>query len=256
MKTKHYLVSFIGVFFTLVAIFGCTNDTYNSIESKSEHLAINHEINHQALTKSEQQTLYKAFSRLDIVMKENGNIILNTKCGKEINISENIYNYYKKSIENHNQNTKISIKTRNYALNDSTSTGESEWEVDSAGCLLYCIEDVMNSFGIQIPYENIKQNLINHNLFDNGVAPENAYNALSLYFHVNYGNPPYDEQNNPGRRYIMSIWQDVQNERQYHAVEYIASNNGVAIYYDPQRQCNGYCDMNQIFRFFYVSQKY
>lgn len=254
MKTKHYYLSLIAVVFILTTIIGCNNDINDSPKSYSEYLSINHEIDHKTLTKSEQQTLYKAFSRLNIVMNEYGIIILNTKSGKEINISENIYNYYKKSIENHNQDTKISIKTRIYYDNDSTSIGETE--VDSSGCLLYCIQDVMSYFGNNIPYDNIKQNLINHNLYDNGVAPENAYDALSLYFHVNYGNPPYDEQNNTRRKYIMSIWHDTEYERQYHAVEYLRSNNGVAFYYDPQRNCIGYCDMNQIFQFFYISKKY
>lgn len=255
MRTRN--LSLIGILFILITFFGCSNDVNNTPVSFSKYLTINHGIECKTLSKSEQKTLYKAFSRLDVCTTEDGFIVLNTKSGKDINISENIYNYYKDIIGSFNKNVGINIRTRFYFSNDSTATGDMELEVDSAGCLLYCIQDVMNSFGKYIPYEEIKQNLINHNLYDNGVAAEDAYKALGLYFKVNRANPPYDEQNVQGRHYIMSIWQDIQNEeRQYHAVEYLASNKGVVIYYDPQRGCNGVCDMNQIFQFFYVTQKF
>lgn len=258
MKKKQFVILFgVVVFVFLLTIFGCSETDNEVSMDKTEYLSVDHPIDFNQLTSSEKEIVFKAFSRFTIKTSKEGYVIIKQKSGKEINISENIFAFYKKMFDEHNRSIPVKISTR-YALpSDSDYVGDVNEALDSAGCVIYSIQGVLGRMGTNIPYDDIKQNLISRGLFNDGVAYTDMYAVLNCYFNASFANPPYEQKYDENKYYIMSIWKDQGNgERSYHSVEFRSSNDGHFIYYDYQINDIGTCDMNNVFQFFSIYRKY
>lgn len=257
MKLRKFSVLFgVVILVFLLTIFSCSEIGNEISVDKSEYLSVNHSIDFNTLSNSEREAVIKAFSRFSITTTKEGYIIIKEKSGSEINISENIYDFYKKMFDEHNKSIPLKISTR-YALpSDSDYVGDENAAVDSAGCVIYSIQGVLYKMGTTVPYDEIKRELMAKGLYNDGVAAGDMPAALGLFFNVSPQTPPYDQNYNYNRHYIMSVWQNVSDYRfEYHCVEFMSSNDGLCSYYDYQNRCYGICDVSQVFQFYYVTGK-
>ena len=93
----------------IAIIVSCQHEGCEKISSEIEFLTINHDITGTTLTTSEKSILQKALLRLDFVKGENGSYSIVQKSGKEVRISEPIYNFFKNIFEAYQIKNKINI---------------------------------------------------------------------------------------------------------------------------------------------------
>ena len=121
MKTQKFIYSIFILSLTCVVMFiGCQKeDTFYELNDRETYLTLSSNVNFDKLTKEDLEIISLAFFRLNIRENEYGLLEIVQKKGKDINISEELFNYFQSIAESSNKKivseirfTRSSISTR------------------------------------------------------------------------------------------------------------------------------------------------
>lgn len=222
-KTFFFLALLLMV---MISVGSCQQESKDVQPTFSDYLSINHEINYSKLSKSEQQIIYEAFKRLTFVETGYGMMEIKQRSGAEVNISENIYNFFDKIVRGTN------LKTR--ALEDSCGDGGR-----GKDCVIQSIYGILKDMGItDISTGDIEKKLDEHGYYwgdDLGTFRSSISGALKLFFTVTpigestYSDKSYTIQPNEGHYFVV---QNTSNG--FHAETVLWSYGGCFVCRDDQ----------------------
>lgn len=237
------IICFILLLLTMSFSFGsCQQEDETQANIYGENLVLKSFSNLNELSKQEQLILFRAFSRLDFVQTKDGFYKLKQKNGKEVNISENIYQYFRKIIAK--TNTKMEASAIQYTRlgvwdTDSTAAGEDEYSTNN-DCVIFVIQSLLNEFGdFTTTLEDIRTQLTRLGYYspDKGTYGSCVQSALSCYFNVipisnidNFIKGP----ENTDKYCAIGRYSLGNNQYDYHAGVVNWSYNGTITYSDTQ----------------------
>lgn len=106
MKKIKLINSVTLLFFvSLVAFVSCQQeDGFNDLYDDEAYLSLSSNVNYDQLTNAELKILFEAFARLKIKENEDGLLEIVQNCGRDINISEDLFHYFLSIKEKSNEN--------------------------------------------------------------------------------------------------------------------------------------------------------
>lgn len=229
MKRLTYLIIFSSIL--LMSVFvGCEQDdlieqeSINKCNEKWTYLSLPPEADFDNLTKEEYEVICQAFFRLDIKESEDGLLEIIPNSGKELNISNELYDYFQLILEDANENKLSEICFRRN--NIKTRASESETQKAPTDCVARSI-----AYATGQNYEEIS-NWINERYKNNGVPSDKFYEVMR-HFNPNgvqIGLSMFSEMrimDPTGSKYIIVL-------NLGHAVNVIAKTGENIYYRDPQ----------------------
>lgn len=231
---KKLIYAVLIAIFAMLVVESCQQDHHMPDQRfASEYLAIDHEIDIEKLTNSEKTTLFKAFGRVATVLDEDGSISFIHMSGKELNMSESIYEYFKKSVENVLFEKVVTRCSEN--LDDSC--GVYEGEKRDNDCLLYTIEAILLDMKItSYTIDKIRNELTIAGYYSpkEGVRISNLNDALRLFFQIDVIEKPKNLILKwPNDEHFIVI-RNTADEGVFHAGTLKAIQNGGVWYRDDQ----------------------
>lgn len=230
MKTQKFIYSIFILSLTCVVMFiGCQKeDTFYELNDRETYLTLSSNVNFDKLTKEDLEIISLAFFRLNIRENEYGLLEIVQKKGKDINISEELFNYFQSIAESNNKKIMSEIRfTRS-----SISTRE-EIEITYTDCVA---RSIVYATGLR--YEDVNS-WITNTYGSNGV-PSNQFYFTMNHFCDNGAQVPLSMFN------AMDITGDSNNKyviviNGVHAVNIVAKTGSDILYYDAQTGGYGFC---------------
>nr|WP_302828847.1 hypothetical protein [uncultured Bacteroides sp.] len=182
------------------------------------------------MSKEEMTNLGKAYYRLDII-EEEGLFYIKQKSGVEINISEELFQYFVTLIKEMNNRfvmEKIELMLPRTRTNDEGSNGGRN------DCVAHTVTAVLSSFGRSTSVGDVS-GWIEGQYGNDGVPFNEMSNVLNHYFRANSVPIPMGYTHdfaNPVNQLIGVL----ENEGSAHAVTIIAVNGSTVFYRDDQNQ--------------------
>lgn len=138
-------ILFISTMILMGIIVGsCQQEEADTVKNSQSFLSIEHPIIFSQLSSYEKQIMAEAFLRLTIVKDNDGTVRFEQKTAEEVNVSDEIFDFFVKTLENTNKKylELVSCKTRTGVWdNDSTaSDNEQEKGVD---CVVRSIFNIL-----------------------------------------------------------------------------------------------------------------
>lgn len=239
---KKIIYYFFVLLLTSFYLGSCQQDSEEKANERSEQLVLAPFTDVSKLNKQEQQILIKAFSRLTIVKTESGTYVLKQKSGKEVNISENIYNFFSGIIAKTNNRWKKahSFYTRFGVWdNDSSATDGDNYSTNN-DCVIFAIETLLREFGDNTTTaEDIRKKLASLGYYseDQGTYGSCMESALACYFNVFPVSDMNDFEYGPndnGKYCVVGRYSIGDNQYDYHAGIVSWAYDGTMIYRDKQ----------------------
>lgn len=232
---KKLIYAVLIAIFAMLVVESCQQEEQTTVDKRfvSEFLSINHEISIDNLTKAEKKTLYKAFLRVATILDEDGCISFIHMSGKELNMSENVYQFFKMSVENTIFNK--SVTRSSFNIEDSLG-GDGGFQRDN-DCVIYTIVAIMSDMHVTgYTIENIREKLSVNGYYtkENGTSYVSLNSALQLFFDLD--EVTYDENfdlNWSEKDHYMIITK-TEDPNTYHAGTVLAATKGNVWYRDDQ----------------------
>lgn len=216
------------LYFTLMLILlaSCSSEIMDEVNwSESPYLSIEGTIDINTLSAEELQTLASACERIKIIVNNKGLYELTPHTARKINVSENIYNFFKEIVKSSNDNFEIS---RNCLISrDPIGYGSD--------CAVYAI-----SYATGMSYYDV----FNHVLASTGLTGVNSSNMNSVFCDPRFGGNTVDKDSftspeSLGNRYVI-IYHDPESmdDDTWHAVNgYLQNSSSQMICFDNQNRC-------------------
>lgn len=245
MKTKNFYSIGAMAIAIIAVMFSCQQD--DSLTNKTAHskfLSIEHDIVYEQLTPSELNTLGLAFVRFDFKKNDEGKLVMKQKAGSEVGVSENIFVYFQKLLNQSNMG-KIFVKNKATRVYED-SISESGDGRPSGDCVIYSIlaqlRDMDRLYGRT--YSSIKSELEELGLYRDGVLLSDMTAALNQYFSINDSMSVNNFNVDAGKHVIVAIRiKKPDGTYDYHSCSVICATNGVFLCRDDQN--GGFCVPNR-----------
>lgn len=228
-KNKFVCLVCMMSLISLTFLIGCQQEeSFEEVYDNGDYLSLSPNVNYDQLTDTDLEILSEAFVRLDIRTNEDGLFDITQKSGKDINISEELFNYFHLIAENTNerilsdiQYSRNIVQTRQEGLSSGTdcvaysiafATGQDVGEIDSW---------ITSQYG------------------NNGVSSEKFYSVMrhfnengvqvscSMFNHMTINDKTT-------RKYIIVL-------NYSHAVNVVQKNGNNIMYYDAQNRRHFFC---------------
>lgn len=240
---KKLIYYFFALLLTSVYLGSCQQDCEQEVNAQEEKLILAPFTSVGDLSKQQQRILFKAFSRLNIIKTENGTYALKQKSGKEVNISENIYNFFSSIIaKTNNRLEKFHLfSTTRFGVwdNDSSATDGNDYSTNN-DCVIFAIETLLQEFGDnKTTADDIRKKLTSLGYYseDKGTYGSCVESALACYFNVvpvsDMDGFEYGPDGN-GKYCVVGRYSIGDNQYDYHAGIVSWAYNGTMIYRDRQ----------------------
>lgn len=219
----------------IAIIVSCQHEGCEKISSEIEFLTINHDITGTTLTTSEKSILQKALLRLDFVKGENGSYSIVQKSGKEVRISEPIYNFFKNIFE---KSAKKNLITR--MMIDEDTIGKTEdGRTGDDDCVIYTIVAILHDMNEkQYDAQKVRKELemAGYYIPGKGTRLGSLKEALRLFFNVYSVDPEDYADVNPSQDFYFVVKQTrmINGQYSYHAETVQLNGNGGFMCRDDQ----------------------
>lgn len=223
-------VLFLGICFILVS---CQEDDEElKLETDSEYSFLSVDLlkSFVNMSKEEISDLGKAYCRLDIIEKDDL-FYIRQKSGVEINISEELFQYFKDLVKEMNDkfvNQKIELALPRTRTNDEGNDGGRN------DCVAHTVVAVLSSFGKSTSVSDVSS-WIENQYGDNGVPFNQMSTVLNHYFVASSVPIPveYTHSFADSANQLIGV---LEYENMAHAVTIIAINGSTVFYRDDQNQ--------------------
>lgn len=166
----------------IIMVGGCQQDELLDRHHSIVYLSLPEDTDFLNLSVKDQEVFYSAISRVKIVESEDGLLVLITKSGRDINISENIYDWCYSSIESRNKHL---LSGTIISRSDFTPNGES-----NTNTTYYPTDCVAHAIGAASSYSYSEVNeTLTAKYGSNGIGLSNIEEAISLFGHVSQISP-------------------------------------------------------------------
>lgn len=234
MKKLLFLCFSISFFFFFT---GCQNDEESEACAKLPYLSFNEKTDYSNLSQDDLEVINKAFQRIEI-KDDHGLLKIKQKSGSEINISEDLFYFFKMSVDKTNDRLKLAkidlsmARTRSY----SESGGYNERN----DCVAQSIVAVLKDKGVYRSIDSVSREV--DAITGGGGVPMNLMKTvLEKYFHVTQVSTP-SSSSTP----VSSSIAVIHNGSQAHAVTLIGVNNGYAVCRDDQNNTTILCPLESL----------
>ncbi|MCH5216257.1 MAG: hypothetical protein J1F10_04900 [Muribaculaceae bacterium] len=228
MRTINYIFLLMAIAVTGV-FFSCSEENYSGVQegSKFPYIELPESVDFKNLAPEELNTLIKASSRIIFIENEEGYLELLSKNGKEINISENIYQYFNRIVDNTNRYV---ISLRNIGARKRLLTRDGiDGYTNMHDCVAWAIVRATGT-----SYTEVSQYLTN-TYGTGGVNRSDWSDALNHFgnaAHINDFNNTIPRGERLGESYVIFI---KNQDGSAHAVNgFFRDANGVFICHDYQ----------------------
>ncbi|MDR1341612.1 MAG: hypothetical protein LBK58_16415 [Prevotellaceae bacterium] len=236
METRFFKISLIiAIFFVSCFVIGCQTEedisTVDSNEIIDGYLSLPEGFNLLDLSDRESHIFMTAFSRMSIA-SENGIFKTKFTSGNQVNISEELFNFFRETIINSNKSKDIEeielLSPRLKLPTESTSNND---------CVAYSIYNAIHAYGSSTTLASVKS-YIQNTYGTNGVLLSSITGAIQHYL---TGSPIalsdtayYSYLPSSANKIIIVI-----PGSPYHAVNLYACSNGLAVYTDSSSGTTG-----------------
>lgn len=207
MKKNFFLTALMAGFTMICLLFACEQNEPAQPTTKEDpnfiQLSPKADLNDlSSLTTADRKLLTIAFYRLELD-KLGENEKFKIKSGKEVNISEDIYNFFfRLHSANFNKN-----RTRKKTNGEATTKAP-----DSTKCVPYIVHDVLKAFGTEISVDEISNWCYENGYYDPAKGTQGQYipTILNHYFgdnvkQLHFSEKPKDYIRVSGISYVASI---------------------------------------------------
>lgn len=228
-KLNKINVVILLILFSLFPFVGCQQEELNERNNDLSFLSLGENSDYSALSKTEIKILREAFQRLEIGIKDDYFYIEQTS-GAEIHISEELFLYFKKSLEKSNEmidssEIDLSLPRTRYYEEGGGSNSRSD-------CVACAVVSMLYKYGRNVSLESVSTWI--ENQFGCDGVPDYAFESvLDHYFYGGKIMIPV----NTNMYYDNIIAVMSTSDGGAHAFTLQAVNNGYYVGYDDQ---NGY----------------
>jgi PBP1b-binding outer membrane lipoprotein LpoB len=206
MKKLKLIVLLLPIFF----MASCTSETdIEALQKKLPFISLPNSTDFTDLSSIEINIINSVENRIQIVENGEGLYEIVAKSGEEINISENIYDYFNRLVHNTNQ---IALKYRNTKRNRLISRSETD------GIALYdCVAYAVYGAGKVDSVETAKKR-IGYAIANKGIPPGDMLKTLGLFGRVEQLNPRAFNQAETFDKPIIAVFRPDAGSNIGHAV--------------------------------------
>ena len=230
MKKRKFIYSIFILSLTWVVMFiGCQQEeTFYELNDREAYLALPSNVNFDKLTKEDLKIISLAFFRLDIRENEYGLLEIVQNKGKDINISEELFDYFQFIDESSNKKIMSEIRFTRSSIRTREETGNT-----STDCVARSI-----AYATGQKYEDVNS-WITDAYGSNGVPSDKFYFAMNHFCDdgAQVSLPMFNDMDIKGdseNKYVIVI-------NAAHAVNVVAKTGSEIMYYDAQADKYGFC---------------
>lgn len=216
---------------SLISLIGCQQEeSFDEVHDNGDYLSLSPNVNYDQLTDTDLEILSKAFIRLDIRINEDGIFEIIQNSGRNINISEELFNYFLLITEDANENLLSDIH-----FNRNRVQTRQEGDGPKTDCVAWSI-----SYATGLSYGEVNS-WITNNYGSNGVRSTDFYSVMN---HFNNGaQVPFSMFNSmtitSNKKYVIVL-------NFTHAVTVVAKNGDNIIYHDAQNNKTDICTVSNV----------
>lgn len=234
MKKNKFIYSVILLFFVLfvVSVSCQQQDDLNNFHDHENYLSLPSNVDYNQLTSADLKILFEAFARLKIKENEDGLLEIVQSCGRDINISEDLFNYFLSIKEKSNESILSTISFNRKRVQTRQEGGGTASMTDCVA------RSIVYATGMN--YDDVNS-WITSTYGSNGVPYDQFYSVMN---HFNNGaQVPYymfkDMTITQSKKYIIVLGLS-------HAVtvEYKSGEN--IIYWDAQTNERKFCTVSGV----------
>lgn len=164
------------ILLTSISVASCSSNlNTEELQEYSTYISLAENVDFNNLTNHELEKLFSASNRIHLAEDPNGLLYIKAKSAREINVSENIYQYFLSVVDNTNAIRLSDVsKTRNSLL----SRAEHEGYTNIKDCMAWAISKAKG-----LSYDYVSERLYNE--FHGAVPYYASYQAFLMFGNIN-----------------------------------------------------------------------
>lgn len=230
-KNKFVYLVFLTSFVSLISLIGCQQEeAFDEVYDNGKYLSLPGNVDYDQLTGEDSQTLFQAFSRLELRKTKDGLYELAQKRGKDVNISEDLFNYFWSIVQHTNERILSDVDfNRNRVLTRQ----------EGGGSATDCVAQTI-AYATGQNYNDVNS-WITGKYGDRGVPADDFYSVMGHFAggeQVSFSS--FNNMDIPdSKNYIIVL-------NNSHAVTVRLKSGNSIIYWDAQNNRPGFCTTSDV----------